>query len=352
MYCVMVFTVSFLLTKFINRFAIKSSIEDDPNSAKFRKFQINPIPLLGGNGAVVTSIIFTALLWLVQHYNIFGLRLLNLNLTPFRIIYLILAIFVLLFIGFLDDKYQLNPKFQFLGILMAIFICIFLGNIRINSITIFNDFNYIISIAITTIWLGFCTASTKFLDGHDGLVVTVGMFNFLTIAHISLLSYINQPLVFLLSLTWTMALIPTLFKNFPQASSYIGEGASEIIGFSIGALAILSGAKVATTLSILGWFILDIFLVWLIRLFDGRNPITSSDRNHWHHRLLRVGFNKLQVLIITWIILIISSFIGVYGDTYQKTTLLAFQILLMIIIFVYTSINDTTKNDKYDSTNA
>jgi UDP-GlcNAc:undecaprenyl-phosphate/decaprenyl-phosphate GlcNAc-1-phosphate transferase len=215
---------------------------------------------------------------------------------------------------------------------------IFAGNISITNISFFGELNYFFGIILTIIWLGFSTASTKFLDGHDGLVLSVGIFNFLTIAHISLLDTIRQPILFLFALVWSVALATVLFFNFPNAKSYIGEGASEAIGFTIGALAILSGAKLATALSILGWFILDIFLVWLIRISEGRNPITSSDRNHWHHRLSSIGLNKIQVLIITWIILIISSIIGVYGDTFQKTTLIVAQFILLIIIYIYTTV--------------
>ncbi|MGL4758718.1 MAG: MraY family glycosyltransferase [Patescibacteria group bacterium] len=336
-YLFSVLIISFLLTYGINRIAKKLNITDDPKSALFRKFQKFPIPLLGGSGGVITSLIFMSILWIGVKYDFYNLTVLNTNLNPFKLVYLIVSILILIFVGYLDDKYQLSPKYQFIGILLAIFITIFLGNIRIASLLILPEFSFATSILITIIWLGFCTASTKFLDGHDGLVTSVGIFNFLTVANISLLPYINQPLIFLFSLTWAISLIPTLFFNFPNAKSYIGEGASEVIGFAIGTLAIISGAKVATALSILGWFILDIFLVWSIRLSQGRNPITSSDRNHWHHRLINLGLNKIQVLVFTWILLTVSSYVGVYGDTQQKIILLVTQFFLLIAIYILTN---------------
>ncbi len=330
--------ITYFLNKAIRSFAISTNILDDPESAKFRKQQISPVPLLGGSAACLTSLLLMSVIWIVQKYNIFNLGFISQNLSDFKIAYVILAIFILLVVGYLDDRFQLSPKYQFMAILLAIFITIFLGEVRISRISFFGEFGFWLSVLITLVWLGFSTASTKFLDGHDGLVVSVGIFNFLTIAHISLLDTIRQPILFLFALVWSLALSVTLFYNFPNAKSYIGEGASEVIGFTIGLLAILSGAKLATALSILGWFILDIFLVWAIRLSEGRNPITSSDRNHWHHRLLSIGLNKIQVLVITWVILILSSVIGVYGDTFQKTSLLISQLILLLVIYIYTTV--------------
>jgi UDP-GlcNAc:undecaprenyl-phosphate/decaprenyl-phosphate GlcNAc-1-phosphate transferase len=337
--------LTFFASKFLLTIAIRNNVLDDPNSALFRKHQKSPIPLFGGTAACFVSVMLMSILWIAQKYNFYNLGFISQNITDFRLFYAVIAILFMLIVGYYDDRYQLNPKFQFLAILVSISLIIFTGNIRITNISFLGELNYWVGILLTFIWLGFSTASTKFLDGHDGLVISVGIFNFLTIAHISLLDTIKQPILFLFSLIWSVALATVLYYNFPNAKSYLGEGASEVIGFTIGVLAILSGAKLATALSILGWFILDIFLVWVIRVSEGRNPITSSDRNHWHHRLSSIGLNKIQVLIITWIILIISSFIGVYGDTFQKTTLLIAQFILLILIYIYTTVKQKLFKD-------
>jgi UDP-GlcNAc:undecaprenyl-phosphate/decaprenyl-phosphate GlcNAc-1-phosphate transferase len=328
--------LSIFLTRFFYYYAIKHNINDDPQSASKRKFQSVPVPLLGGTGACVSALICMSVFWVMIKYHILDYDLYSNNLQPFKLIYVILAVILMLLIGYLDDRVQLSPKWQFLAILGAISLVVFLGEVRISNITTYGNINYWISVLLTFTWLGFATASTKFLDGHDGLVASVGILNFLTIASIAISTKINQPLIFIFSMIWVCVLTVFLYYNFPNASSYLGEGASEVIGFMIGVLAILSGAKVATALSILGWFIADIFLVWSIRLYQGRNPITSADRNHWHYRLLAFGLNKIQVLIITWIILIISSYIGLYGDTFCKTILIISQVIILLTIYLFT----------------
>jgi UDP-GlcNAc:undecaprenyl-phosphate/decaprenyl-phosphate GlcNAc-1-phosphate transferase len=327
---------SYLLTKLIIHFADSNNINDNPKSALFRKFQKQPVTLIGGTAACIMALLLMSITWLLVKFNFLDSLLITSNLSEFKLIWVILACAIMLYVGYLDDKIQLSARWQFLSILSTILIVIFLGNIRIVNITSFGELSYWTSIIITIGWLGFATASTKFLDGHDGLVTSVGFFNFLTIATISLSPKINQPIVFLFSWFWAICLGVFLFYNFPDAKAYLGEGASEMIGFMIGVLAILSGAKLATALSILGWFILDIFLVWAIRISQGRNPITSADRNHWHHRLLEFGLNKIQVLVVTWFLLTISSFIGVYGDTNQKLFLILLQFVILITIYIFT----------------
>ena len=331
------FTVllSFFLTQKIFNFSIKKNICDDPKSAISRKMQKHPIPLLGGTGACLAGLIAISVFWLFLKFGYLNPYFSN-NLSIFKLYYLIIAGLMMLFVGYLDDRYQLSAKWQFLSILTVIAITIFLGQIRIDNITYFGQIDYYISVFVTFAWLGFAIASTKFLDGHDGLVTSVGIVNFLTIANVAVMDKINQPIIFVFALILSCSFTVFLFYNFPNAVSYLGEGGSEFIGFMVGVLAILSGAKLATALSVLGWFIIDIFIVWFIRIREGRNPITSADRNHWHHRLLKFGLNKIQVLVVTWFLLIVSSYVGVYGDTNQKISLIISQIVILVGIYNFT----------------
>jgi UDP-GlcNAc:undecaprenyl-phosphate/decaprenyl-phosphate GlcNAc-1-phosphate transferase len=339
----LIIAASILLTYYTTIYLISwakaNSISDDPASARFRKFQSMPVTLIGGTGACLAATSIISIIWVMLKYNLLDSNLLKQNISEFRLIYYIIAVIIMLVVGYLDDKFQLKAYWQLLSILTGISLVVFLGGIRIYNISWIGELDWMVSIFITFAWLGFATASTKFLDGHDGLVASVGIFNFLTIASISLSDKINQPLIFLMSVVWAVCLSVFLYFNFPNATAYLGEGASELIGFTIGVLAILSGAKLATALSILGWFIIDILLVWAIRIREGRNPITSADRNHWHHRLLLFGLNKIQVLVVTWALLIISSFIGIYGNTVEKICLILGQTVVLLAIYALTPKN-------------
>jgi UDP-GlcNAc:undecaprenyl-phosphate/decaprenyl-phosphate GlcNAc-1-phosphate transferase len=332
--CCLNIVLSYLGTKWVRHLALKNNIVDDPKSAPLRKHQISPIPLLGGNAFIISSLVSMSVLW-VANAMYFGNGL-NLNLNLVSLFWIVVAIFVLIVAGYYDDKYHLSPKYMFGPIFVAILIAVTLGGLKIEVLaypfgSIIPNITWVHSL-LAFIWIGFCLTATKFLDGLDGLVSTVGLIAFLNIASISLFANVNQPLIFAFSMIWVGGIIGFLPYNFPNARLYLGEGASEIIGFVIGSLSIMSGAKVATSSTVIGWFIIDIILVMFARVLVGKSPF-SGDRTHWHFRLIDLGFSKTQVLSLTTIIIIFTSQLGLFFPSEQKIFVLASQIIFLSSIF-------------------
>lgn len=342
---------SFNISKYIRNFALKKKILDDPKSNPKRKKQKEPIPLLGGTGFSLVALFVTLLTVLIISLDWFEL---DLSFTDYleniRLLWVFPAVLILIVGGFLDDKYNLSPKYQVIFINLALIVTVFLGNIKIDAFSYplneiipnYEFLHYLLAYA----WLGFCIAATKFLDGHDGLVSTVGIIALLTIGSVSLFDNVNQPILFIFALIWALAIAGFLPFNFPNAKMYLGEGGSEIIGFSIGLLSILSGAKVATAGTVIGWFIIDLCFVWLLRILDRRNPLTSGDRLHWHFRLVDLGLNKIQVLVITAFILLITAHSGLLVDTENKIYILIGQAIFLILIFFVTFWFSRKQRDK------
>ena len=342
------FLISYLLTIYFKGFAVKYKFLDDPKSRTDKK-QKAPIPFLGGVGFVVVCSILCSLLWLINKYNWFdGTELLQQNLIyPFRLYWIMFAIAIMLVGGIIDDKFALSSKWLFLYILIAVAVAVFFGGLKIEF------FAYPVSIVVPQIfylpellaffWILACTASTKFLDGHDGLVATTSIIALFCIASVSMFTNVNQPLIFLFSITWIFGIISFLVFNFPEAKLYLGESGSEIVGFVIGVLAILSGAKVATTSTVIGWFILDfIFVLWI--RFSNHNPLFKADRNHWHHRLVALNLNKYQVLSFTAFCILLTSHIGLFFPSNYKILAIVFQILVIILIYFISERKKTIQN--------
>lgn len=295
---------------------------------------------MGATGFVFTSLLLMAFLWLANKFDWFSLRIyLQNNLESFRLIWIFVSVGILAIAGILDDMNKISTKYRFALVGLAILVSIFLGGLKIEALSYpFNSLslNFILlPQALAFLWLGFCLFATKLLDGLDGLVSSVGVIAFLTIASISVLPSVNQPLIFIFALIWAAGISGFLPYNFPEAKVYLGDGGSMIIGFMVGVLSILSGAKIATAVTVLGWFILDIFVVWSIRLLQRKNPLTTGDRNHWHHRLLSLGLNKRQVLVLTVILVIITSQLGIVLSTEQKIWIPLFQIIFILSSLSY-----------------
>jgi UDP-GlcNAc:undecaprenyl-phosphate/decaprenyl-phosphate GlcNAc-1-phosphate transferase len=328
---------TYFLTSKIRSYALENDIVDDPTKKPDRKFQKLSIPLLGATGFVFLSTVSMGLIWVI---NEFFLNInVNLNLKFYNLLGIIISIFILLYLGYRDDKLDLKPKQLLIPILFSLFIAVSLGGLKIEVLsypfqTLLPN-NEIVHRGLAFLWLFFCLAATKFLDGMDGLVSTVGIIALLTIASVSLLPNVSQPLIAMFALVWVAGLIGFLPFNFPNAKLYLGEGGSEIIGFIIGVLSILSGAKVATTSTVIGWFILDIALVMGYRMLKGHSPF-RGDRMHWHFRLVDLGLAKHQALSLTTLIVLFTAQLGLVFPTEYKIYVGIAQICFLLLVFLVT----------------
>jgi UDP-GlcNAc:undecaprenyl-phosphate/decaprenyl-phosphate GlcNAc-1-phosphate transferase len=339
--CLFCFVSSRFLTRWILLQSQKWMILDDPNLASDRKFQEQPVPLLGGLGFILICGLSSILVWFIHKNNLFGLQeYLGQNLDyAFKMAWIVVGGLILTIGGILDDKYTFSTKWLVLSVFVGLSVAVFGGGLSIESLSY--PFDKLIPTSeflgsiLAFVWIGLCICATKFLDGHDGLVSSVGILNLIIIAIIAGFTNINQPLIVLLALLWASGILGFLPYNVPDAKIYLGESASEIIGFVIGVLSILSGAKIATTSGIIGWFIFDLLLVIHLRKKAGKS-IFQAGREHWHFRLLDSGLDKKQVLIITLLILIISSMFSLFLPTVFKLFSIIGQFVILILIFCFT----------------
>jgi len=110
----------------------------------------------------------------------------------------------------------------------------------------------------------------------------------------------------------------------------MGDAGSNMVGFIIGGLAIVSGAKLATAALVLGFPLLD--LVWAAwrRIKSGRHPF-SADREHLHHRLLDAGVSHRNAVLIILSVIALFGIVSLLSGTWAKLGALAGAALLMII---------------------
>ncbi len=341
------FALSFLGSRLSILLANKLNIVDDPKFEPTRKKQKTPIPLLGASGFIIIATIFSLLTWLTYIFDWFGVgSSLYTNLEGVNFGWILVSVIILLIGGFIDDKYRLKAKWLAIPITIALLITIFLGGLQIEALSYpFDSFlpqNQFLPPLLSFLWLGLCVSATKFLDGHDGLVTSMGFVTFLVIASVSLFDNVFQPFTAILSLIWAFSLLGFLPFNFPEAKSYLGEGGSEIVGFMIGVLSILSGAKVATSSMVIGWFIIDIIFVILLRIYQKKNPL-KGDRLHWHFRLLDMGMSKIQVLVLTTILILITAHAGLIFPTNWKLWVIISQIFFLVIVFTISIVQTKSK---------
>lgn len=326
--CLSGFLVSFVATVFVKRFALSHNLIDEPGVLK-RKIHKTAVAKMGGLG------IFIAFFVVLGFFLMF-----TPDLTAGRITFMhYLGLFVggsfLMIGGYLDDRYDLPPNASIIAPLLATASLIVFG-INVEKLT--NPFGGILYLSalqsgiLIFIWLMVVMYTTKFLDGLDGLATSVSSIGMFMIMLLSLTMAYYQPDVALLSAIACSASIGFLFWNFHPASIFLGEGGSTFIGFLLGALAIISGGKLATALLVLGIPLFDV--IWIIvRRFKtgGIKQIFKADKKHLHHRLLDLGLNQKQIMYIY--VLIASAFgaTTIFLQSQQKLIALLLLGAMMII---------------------
>jgi UDP-N-acetylmuramyl pentapeptide phosphotransferase/UDP-N-acetylglucosamine-1-phosphate transferase len=307
---------SYFLSKYNILIAKKLGLIDHPDSD--RKLHDSLIPLAGINFSILLALGLSTVIFYWQELG-FG-DYFELTKNPENVVnwwWIVAGILVILIGGFLDDKYRLKAWQLAIPINIALLMIVLGGNLQIESFSY--PFNTILpDVAIlhyflAWLWLGLCLATTKFLDGHDGLVTSVGVVNLSVIAAVALLPNINQPLVWGICLVWIACLAGFMPFNLPKARSYIGEAGSEIVGLMIGVLSILS-----------------------IRIRSGKSPLAAG-REHWHFRLLDYGFSRWQVLGISLGLITFTGIFGAFLPTVYKPFIILFEAVVLGVIFGITS---------------
>jgi UDP-GlcNAc:undecaprenyl-phosphate GlcNAc-1-phosphate transferase len=145
--------------------------------------------------------------------------------------------------------------------------------------------------------------------------------------------------VALASFTLVAAILGFLPYNFYPARTFMGDGGSNFLGFTLGCLAVTGLSKSTAIISllvpivILGIPIFDTSFAIIRRIYNG-NPIFGADKNHLHHRLMAIGLShRASVLVIYGI----SGFFGAAAIILclinnPKATLLLAIILLLVVI--------------------
>jgi len=204
-------------------------------------------------------------------------------------------------VGLVDDRLELSPLPQYISQLLAAALAVaFLIIIEYvnNPLTGLQteDFPYLLTVTISLFWLGLMMNTVNWLDGLDGLAAGVVAIA-CVVLFINAAFRLNPPQysVALLPVALLGATLGFLPYNFAPARIFLGSGAV-FLGYVLGVLSIIGGAKVASILLVMGLPLLD--LAWQIvnRVLRGQNP-TTGDRGHLHFRLADLGLSQKQIVI-------------------------------------------------------
>jgi UDP-GlcNAc:undecaprenyl-phosphate GlcNAc-1-phosphate transferase len=220
-----------------------------------------------------------------------------------RLLGLFLGCTVMFIVGLYDDHRELSPLPQLVVQIAAASIVAGYGVLIRELPNPFDgtriELELWFAFLFTLFWLVGMMNTINWLDGLDGLAGGVVVIaGFMLFAHTFRL---GQNSVALLVLALIGSGLGFLLFNFFPAQIFMGSAGANVLGLTLGALAIIGGAKVGTALLVLGIPILDVAWQIVQRLRAGRSPF-SADRGHLHHRLLDVGLPQRAIVLLYYVL--------------------------------------------------
>lgn len=287
---------SLVLTPILRRLCQRFGILDEPRDD--RRLHVRAMPRLGGIAIFISVLLGLAVLLFVNN-------LLTQVLKPDisrLFITLVPATFVLL-LGIYDDVRGANAFVKFFGLALAGALLYAMGG-RIVAVSLpfagLVTFPPIVAFLITVFWTVAISNAFNLIDGVDGLAAGAATFASLVIFLVSLL--FGNPIVTVVSLALTGALVGFLRYNFNPASIFLGDSGSLFVGFTLAALSVTGAEKTSTAIAVaipvmaFGLPVVDTSITLLRRFISGK-PMFQGDREHIHHMLLARGWSQRQVAL-------------------------------------------------------
>lgn len=334
------FILSFIITFPTLKLAWKLKLVDDPHKNKHEKvIHKRPIPR-GGGLAIYLSFFVSSLLFLPIDKHLVGI---------------ILGATVLVAVGLLDDRYNLNPYLrlllQFLAALIPIaagigiaFITnpleqglIDLSHPRINFY-FFGETKqiWILSDIFALFWIvmimNFLNWGAKGVDGQLSGVVAIAALTIMFLSSNYSADITEWPVMILAAITAGAFLGFLPWHTYPQ-KIMPSFGGSNLGGFLLAILSILTTAKIGTLAMVLAIPLIDSGYAVVRRLASGKSPVWG-DRGHFHHRLLdKAGWSIPKIMIFYWASTALFGIIALNIDAQNKLyTILAAGLFLATTI--------------------
>ena len=311
------FAIAFILTPLTRRWALSRGFVDRPGE---RKLHLEPVPLSGG--LAIYAAVAGALLAFPA------------GVEPSRLWGLMAALTLVTATGLIDDYRGLSVAARLLAQLAAAGILVAAG--------LFVDLALpaLIDGALTLLWIIGITNAFNLLDNMDGLAASVAAaaaLGFLA------LTASQEGLAAPLAAALLGAPLGFLVYNSHPAKIFMGDAGSLQLGLLLAVLGLelqtgrgLTEPWVAALVPILVLAvpIFDTTLVTVSRCRRGRNPLTSPGRDHFSHRLIRLGVSVRDAVALVFLAgLACSALAFAAARSGARAALIAVAVFLLIALW-------------------
>lgn len=233
-----------------------------------------------------------------------------------------IAALIIFAVGMLDDVIDVSAPAKVAGIVLA-GVVLSLAGVSLLWFRIpfagFIQLSADLSVVLTVVWLLIMANAINLIDGLDGLAggivaIASATFFFYTVQlGANGLIFDSNPAALLAILTVgaTLGFLPF---NMHPAKTFMGDGGALLLGLMITASTVSVGGRVDQAVSgqvffffaplvipllLLGVPLIDMAMAVMRRASRGVS-LSSADKEHLHHRLMRLGHGHRRTVLILW----------------------------------------------------
>lgn len=310
--------LSLALTPLVRRLALRIGFVDVPVARSMHK---EPKPYLGGLAIYVAFVVAVFVGGAAQDRATLGI-LVGGGLT--------------VLLGIVDDRIRLSPRVKFLGQIVAAAVLVYLFDVKIEHIYSPLGERWVQFAAwsgpLTILWIVAFTNVVNLIDGLDGLAAGIASIASLTLLLVSLQQHLPSAIVLTAALAG--AAIGFLRYNFNPAKIFMGDAGAMFLGYTLAAVSVHGVLKTTVTVGVivpvlaLALPIFDTAFAIIRRVATGRS-IGEADKDHLHHRLLRLGLSHRNTVLVMWAI---SAWLGLSAVAVTEVSLAQALIIVGLIV--------------------
>ena len=303
---------TYAVTFVVRRVAVRIGAVVRPDD---RRVHEKPTPTAGGAAMYVAFLAAMGVAWLIPQFD----PVFNGSSEPLGVV---IAATVIFLVGLVDDLREVSAPAKLAGMVLAGSVLYFLGVTMFYFRIPFADF---VSLSadlvplVTVLWVVGIANALNLIDGLDGLAAGI-----VAIAGVSFFVYGDRlfdagllppdnvgPLVAVVAVGVCLGFLP---HNFHPARVFMGDAGSLLLGLLMAASTMVVGGRTADQFSgqtyfffapiFIPFFILGVpifdTLFAIVRRSRRRSSFHVADKEHLHHRLMRLGHGHRRSVVILW----------------------------------------------------
>jgi len=355
-------SVTLLTTPFVRSVAIRMGVVQAPDE---RRVHTRPTPVLGGLSMYLGFLAGMATASALSQFD----PVFRGTSEPVGIV---LGATIIFLVGLVDDIREVSPPAKLAGQVLAASVLSLLGVTMLFFRLPFLGFWSLspdMAPLVTVLWVAGMSTAINYIDGLDGLaagIVAIGAGAFALYSHrlfdqglLPNESNSISPLVAVVVLGMCVGFLPW---NFHPARIFMGDSGALLLGLLMASSTLLVGGQTAESttgttyfffaplvipLVILGVPIIDTAFS-IVRRAAKRTSVSVADKDHLHHRLMRIGHGQRRAVLILWAwTALLSGVVLVPVYTKSGNTIVPFAVAAMGIL-LFTVLHPEVRRHRAD----